>query len=287
MKLSEIKAGGNSFQMVALFRESADGSTSQEQLEEIQEIIEEHGAKILKKKVDEDSIALLIQVPKNKIDDLYDELDKRSDSIGVYTNEHGDIPATAMTSLSEAIKYKQFKPGQKVRDREGKEHIVARQDDVKVFMKGHSYGHFHPNNLTLVESTQKTIHLPNFAHDFQCVNASANPAKSVLDFINAEDAEKLGKKFGAQCAVCRRKLISGLQTDSIEFESDLPSQASRKQEAIHVLKFLMARAKRGIKNLTALDDEAKGGGVELRGVAERLSTRKAQLAQMESDLASI
>jgi len=45
-------------------------------------------------------------------------------------------------------KYKQWKHGDVVIDRSGKVHVVDAHDgDVKVFMKGHSHGHFHPNNL--------------------------------------------------------------------------------------------------------------------------------------------
>lgn len=48
-------------------------------------------------------------------------------------------------------KYKQWKHGDVVMDRTGKVHIVDKQDDVKVFMKGQSHGHVHPNNLTAAD----------------------------------------------------------------------------------------------------------------------------------------
>ena len=52
-----------------------------------------------------------------------------------------------LTDLFEA-QYKQWKKGDVVLDRNGKVHIVDHQDDVKVFMKGQSSGHHHPNGLT-------------------------------------------------------------------------------------------------------------------------------------------
>ena len=53
-----------------------------------------------------------------------------------------------LNELFEA-KYKQWKRGDVVLDRDGKIHTVDAHDgDVKVFMKGHSNGHFHPNNLS-------------------------------------------------------------------------------------------------------------------------------------------
>lgn len=56
-----------------------------------------------------------------------------------------------LTELHEA-KYKQWKEGDVVRDRSGKVYTVDHQDDVKVFMKGQSSGHHHPNNLKAVDS---------------------------------------------------------------------------------------------------------------------------------------
>jgi hypothetical protein len=96
LTLVESKSG---CQMVALFREPSDDSSQDEQFSEIEEIVKEYNGKILKKKFDDESIALLIKVSKSKIDDLYDELDGLSDSIGVYTDEHGEIPASAMSAL--------------------------------------------------------------------------------------------------------------------------------------------------------------------------------------------
>ncbi len=55
-----------------------------------------------------------------------------------------------LTDLFEA-KYRQWKKGDVVLDRNGKVHIVDQQDDVKVFMKGQSHGHVHPNNLKPVD----------------------------------------------------------------------------------------------------------------------------------------
>jgi len=105
-----------------------------------------------------------------------------------------------LTDLFEA-QYKQWKHGDVVLDREKKVHVVDQhKDDVKVYMKGHTTGHFHPNNLTAADpeivDAAKSVgtmdELPAVYHDVvkhmtKVKSMGEGDLKALLDKSNGKD----------------------------------------------------------------------------------------------------
>ena len=64
------------------------------------------------------------------------------------------------------VEYKQFKSGQKVKNKFGQILTVLLQQGCQVFVEEECLGHYHPNNLYLISKEENNLSVLRLSHQY-------------------------------------------------------------------------------------------------------------------------